>query len=217
MPAGMVGLRAWARYRGEAYQPVGCGFFLRTDEGKVVGVTTAHSLTIGDPARPLERVALGVTGSEALVGEYDKLWGLPGQRFSGEDLTVDYALLVVDGPMVAELVLNPDPRGGPQPGEVVWLVSGLGDGQGGRRMVAGRVQSAGDGAFWVVMDEKFDPSGMSGSPLVSQHTGRAVGMAVASSPRRNGLLVGAHPIGSLVRKAETADGWLWLPELEAVP
>jgi hypothetical protein len=48
---------------------------------------------------------------------------------------------------------------------------------------------------------------MSGSPLVSQHTGRAVGMAVASSPRRGALLIGAHPIGSLVRLAEAANDY----------
>jgi len=217
MPSGSVGLQAWARYQGEAYRPVGSGFFLRLDGGEVVGVATAHSLTFGNPDQPLESVALGVAGSEAFVGEYDKLWGSPGQRFSGKDLTVDYVLLVVDGPVAADLVLQPDPRGGPQAGEAVWLVSGLGDGQGGRRVLSGRVQSAGDEAVWVVMDKEFDPSGMSGSPLVSQHTGRAVGMAVASSPRSNGLLIGAHPIGSLARRAEAAEGWLQLPALEAGP
>jgi hypothetical protein len=67
------------------------------------------------------------------------------------------------------------------------------------------------------MDERFDPSHMSGSPLVSRHTGRAVGMAVAASPRRNGLLIGAHPIGSLVQRAEAAAGSLRLRTLEAVP
>jgi hypothetical protein len=109
------------------------------------------------------------------------------------------------------MLLQPDPRGGPQPGEGLWLVSGLGDGRGGRRLLAGTVLSAGEEAIWVVMDEPFDPGLMSGSPLVSRHTGRAVGMAVAASPRRDGLLIGAHPIGSLVRLAETAAEFPRLP------
>jgi hypothetical protein len=57
---------------------------------------------------------------------------------------------------------------------------------------------------WVLMDDLFNPSQMSGSPLVSQHSGRVVGMVLALSPRRTRFLIGAHPIGSLVQLAETA-------------
>jgi hypothetical protein len=54
------------------------------------------------------------------------------------------------------------------------------------------------------MDGAFNPGLMSGSPLVSQHTGQVVGMAVAASRRINRLLIGIHPIGSLVRLAGSA-------------
>jgi hypothetical protein len=63
------------------------------------------------------------------------------------------------------------------------------------------------------MDERFDPSLMSGSPLVSQHTGQVVGMAVAASPRRTRLYLGVHPIGSIVEKAESATEFPKLVEL----
>lgn len=200
MPAGPVGQRAWAQYRGEGYRPVGSGFFLLLDGGDVVGVTAAHSVTVDDPERPLERIALGAAGRNTFAGEFDTLWGAPGRPFTASDLSIDYLLLAVEIPIAQELLLQPDARGGPQPGERVWLFGGCGDGR-----LAGTVQSAGETAVWVLMDEAFDPGQMSGSPLVSQHTGRAVGMAVAASPRRGRLLIGAHPIGSLVRLAEAAD------------
>jgi hypothetical protein len=64
------------------------------------------------------------------------------------------------------------------------------------------------------MDGRFDPSQMSGSPLVSQHSGRAVGMALVASPRRGHLLIGAHPIGSLVQRAASTGENLRLPVLD---
>jgi hypothetical protein len=198
MPSGPAGLREWAQYRGEPYQAVGSGFLLRLDGGEMVGVTAAHSVVIGRSGHPLERIALAVAGRTGFVAECDQLRGRPGRPRSGGDMTVDYVLLHVDQLVEAGLALTPDPRGGPQPGERVSLFSGLG------RILDGTVQSVDASAVWVLMDKRFDPDGMSGSPLLSQHTGQVVGMAVAASPRRNRLLVGVHPIGSIVRLAESA-------------
>ena len=152
-------------------------------EADVVGVTTAHSVSIGDAGRPVERIALSVAGQagHAHAAEFDTLRGAPGQPFA-DDLSVDYVLLHVREPVDPALVLAADPRGGPQPGERVALFSGLVDGQGGRRVLGGTVQSAGQTAAWVLLDEEtFNPALMSGSPFVSQHAGKVVGMAVVSS------------------------------------
>ena len=204
LPARPVGLQEWVRYRGEAYNLAGSGFLILLRDGQIMGVTTAHSVSIGDPDRPLERIALGVAGQANFVAECDTLWGRPGQPRTGEDMTVDYVLLRADQPIDLGLVLTPDLRGVPQPGERVSLFSGLGDGHGGRRILEGTVQSVDDVAVWVLMDELFNPSLMSGSPFVSQHTGQVVGMAIAVNPRGNRLLLGAHPIGSIVQLAESA-------------
>ncbi len=199
MPEKPVGLREWAQYHGDPYRPVGSGFLLLLDSGEVVGVTTAHSTTIGDPNHLLERIALGAAGGTVFVGEFDTLRGSPGRRFTVDDFTLDYALLQPGEAIEPDLALGADPRGAPQPGERVTLFSGV-DG----RTRQGTVQSAGGSTVWVLMDEWFNPSQLSGSPLVSQHTGQVVGMVVAGSPRLNRLLLGAHPIGSLVRLAESA-------------
>ena len=61
LPAGLVGLQEWARYWGEAYSLVGSGFLIPLSDGTIVGVTTAHSVSLGNPDRPLEQIALGVS------------------------------------------------------------------------------------------------------------------------------------------------------------
>ena len=214
LPAGPVGLEEWVQVRGEAFHLAGSGFLLGLGCGDVVGVTTAHSVSLGDPDRPVERIALRVAGDVDAVAEFDTLWGQPGQPRTGEDLTVDYVLLRLDQPVDPGLVLAPDPRGGPQPGERVSLVSGLGDDGGGRRLMEGTVQSVSETAVWVLMDERFPPGMMSGSPFLSQHTGRVVGMAIAVTPRRGRLLLGAHPIGSIVRLAESATEFPGMAEFQ---
>ena len=121
--------------------------------------------------------------------------------------------LVVDGPVDPSLVLRPDPRGGPQPGERVLLYSGTGTGPRGQSELGGTVLWRDEGAAWVLMDdESFNAGMMSGSPFVSQHTGQVVGMAIATSPRHLRLIppryrvtIGMHPIGSIVEKADAAD------------
>lgn len=213
MPAGPAGLQELAQYRGEDYLVVGSGFLLRLPDGQTTGVTTAHSLSIGDSGRILERVALRIAGQVEPVAEFEALRGPPGQRFSLPDMTSDYALLHLDRPLESGLTLAPDSRGGPQPGERVSLYSDQGDGQGGQRILQGTVQSANERAAWVLMDDWFSPALMSGSPFISNHTGQVVGMAVAASPRRNWLYLAMHPIGSIVQLAESATDFPRLDEL----
>ncbi len=204
-PTTSVGLLELALYDKDVYHSVGCSFIFRLKSGEIVGATTAHSLSF-EAAAPLQRVAFEVAGRSDLVVEFDQLWGPPGWPRSGEDMTVDYVLLRATNQASIDpaLILTPDPRGLPQPGERVSLYSGLGDGRGGRRVLSGTVQSASTQAFWVVMDDHLEPSGLSGSPFVSQHTGQVVGMVIATTRRSNRVLLGAHPIGSLVRLAESA-------------
>jgi hypothetical protein len=135
--------------------------------------------------------------------QFDTLRGTPGEARSGEDMTVDYVLLSVpiDAALDPALILNPDPRGLPQAGERVVLYSMMND---EARRFDGAVLSVDPTTVWVVMDEAFEPSGLSGSPFISQHTGQVIGMAIATTRRGGKVLLGLHPIGSLVEKALNA-------------
>ena len=208
LPSGPVGLVEQAQYAGEPLRSVGSGFLLQLEGGPVIGVTTAHSLgPLGGPPNRLQRVAFSVASQPDSVMSFDRLYGPPGVPLHDENLAADYVLLKLPNSTPAfdaRLVLTPDSRGAPQPGERVVLFSGLGDGQGNARPLLGTVWSVNALAFWVVMDGAFDAAGMSGSPLISEHTGRVVGMAMAVRYRRGHTLVGFHPIGSLVQQAQAA-------------
>ena len=199
LPTASVGLVELAQYAGEDYHPVGRGFVLQLPDGPAVGVTTAHSVSFGS----LRRIALAQRETADIISEFDTLQGKPGVPRSGEDMTVDYVLLKVpsDQSIDPALILQPDPRGLPQPGERISLYT-LQAGQ--PRIYDGAVLSAGPQAAWVVMDEVFEPSGLSGSPFISQHTGKVVGMAIATTRHGGKVLLGLHPIASLVAKAQAA-------------
>jgi hypothetical protein len=202
LPSAPGGLVEWTRYGSGAFHPVGRGFLLRLRDGQVVGVTTAHSLSFNNEP-PLRAIALALGERTRPVSEFDAFHGEPGQARTSEDMSVDYALLKVpiDPPIDPVLILDPDPRGLPQPGERVALYSLINDQP---RVFQGAVLSADPGAVWAVMDDSFEPSGLSGSPFVSVHTGKVIGMAIATTKRGGKVLLGLHPIGSLVEKAEAA-------------
>jgi len=203
LPQGHAGLTEWVTYRGQAAAPVGSSFLLRLSNGEVIGVTTAHSLYFsGWPGHALESVFFTLPNQAEAVAVFDAFYGPPGRIFIDYTFTKDYALLKMTQPVDESLVLTPDPRGAPQPGERVLLYSGLGDGEGSPRAWQGTITAVGPDAVWAQMDEQFHPGGMSGSPLLSRHTGQVVGMAVSGGGAP--VMLGFHPIGALVQKAESA-------------
>ena len=208
LPELAVGLSEYAKYSGQDYVLGGGGFFIRTKVGDIVAVTTAHSLTLGNPDRLLEQVAFGL-GDEFVV-EMDTLYGNPGKPRFGPNMSVDYVLLQVADDVDPGLILLPDPRGAPQPGERVMLFSGIIEAQSGLRTFSGSVLTLDRYGAWVLMDDSFQPGLMSGSPILSMHTGKVVGMAISAVQNESGLMIGMHLIGSLVDKAEGATSY---PEL----
>jgi hypothetical protein len=202
LPTASVGLVEWSRYGAEDYRPAGRGFLFRLPSGQVAGVTTAHSVSFSNQP-PLKNIVLAQGEWSKRVIELDTLRGKPGNARTGEDMSVDYVLLNVpiDYSIHPDLILEPDPRGQPEPGERVILYSLIHD---QARTFQGAVLSVAPTAVWVVMDEAFDPSGLSGSPFVSQHTGKVIGMAIATTKRGGKVLLGLHPIGSLAEKAAAA-------------
>jgi len=205
LPPNATGLQLWVRRQGEAERLAGSAFLLALPDGLVVGVTAAHNLAWGDVDRILDSMTLRIANrgeggaAEDIEGQAGLqvvgLHGAPGRpRRFGLDLSSDRALLALDGE-VAGLFFEPDPRGGAQAGERILLLSGL-DGRGYEGIV---FQSEPHG-IWSLMEGTFDPSRMSGSPAVSLHTGKVVGMAVAAGWREGRLVLGLHPVGALVEQ-----------------
>jgi hypothetical protein len=212
LPTAPVGMEEWAKYQAEEIKLVGSGFFLSLSNGELIAVTTAHSLTLGNADRPLEHITFGIAGDSGFLVEMDTFFGDPGKPRLGRDMTVDYVLLAVEDNIDSAHFLSPDLRDEPEEGERLVLYSGLGDGDGQPQMFYGTVHTVNKYGFWVLMDDDFHPGRMSGSPFVSSHTGKVVGMAISAAHNDHGLMIGAHPIGSLVAKAESAVEFLLLSE-----
>lgn len=204
IPSAPVGMSEWAKYLNEEYDLAGSGFFFGLDSGIIVAATTAHSLSLGNSNRPIEQIAFGIADQDGFILAMDVLHGDPGVPRWGSDMTVDFVLLRVDGFVDPAYILQPDSRGEPQPGERVVLYSGIGHEVGKIRMLYGTVHTVDRNGAWVLMDDEFQPGLMSGSPFVSEHTGNVVGMAISVAQNELGLMIGMHPIGSLVSKAEEA-------------
>ncbi len=207
LPTGVVGLQEWAQEPNAAYTPISAsGFLLGLNSQETVGVTTAHSLFQNNPHRRLTRIGLGINGQAFPLAEADAYFGYPGAPESNNDLAIDYILLKTK--MVNEAyALSADPRGQPQPGERVVLFSGLGDRHGGAFSWTGTVLSVDPTAVFIEMDLKnlLTPSGMSGSPVVSQCTGKVVGMVIAAGWQGNRWIIGLNPIGHIVQIAKDAN------------
>lgn len=202
VPAGPIGLGEWVRPAGAESRAVGSGFLLQLANGTVIGVTTAHSISdylAGD--EKLAEIVFRTPGQETDLAVSTGFYGKPGRPRTGMNLTDDYLLLELTAPVDPVLALFADTRGQPQPGERVWLASGWGNEQGGRRLIGGTVQSVDTAGVWVLMDAMEAPDGMSGSPVLSAYTGRVVGMVIAKLSRGSRFLVGVNPIGSILAAA----------------
>lgn len=204
LPAGHAGLEEWAQFADGSVACLASGFLLRLTDGTVLGVTTAHSLYFnGWPARAITHLAFRLPQATADLVRFSQFFGRPGRIFTGYNFQRDYVLLRPET-LPADLpVLDVDPRGAPEPGERVVLYSGLGDGAGGPRPLTATVTAVSAAALWAQMDEVFAAGGLSGSPLLSTHTGRVVGMAVSAGDSTP-LLIGFHPAGALSARAAAA-------------
>lgn len=206
-PAGAVGLQEWLKLRSaDTYKKErSSGFLLELPSGEIIGVTTAHSLFVPNPNPPLAGVGLGVNGDDQPVAISDTYFGPPGVPTTATNLAADFVLLKLDS-QDQSYALLPDPRGTAQPGERVAVYSGLGDGSGGPFTWTGTVYSVSDEGVFVLMDEAtVDPNGMSGSPVISQYTGKVVGMVIAGVIwSRTRWLIGFHPVAHLLTQASAA-------------
>lgn len=199
-------MEAFAGYEGLRPVLVGSGFIFQLPAGGTVAAAAAHSF---DLAGGLQSVQFGPDDSSV---ELDMLHGMPGEsRTISMNLTNDYVLFVVHKQHPSVEILEPDDRGSPQPGERIVLYPGFGAENGERWGTI--LESDRDGA-WAVMDEAFESGMMSGSPIVSVHTGRVVGMALAAGLREGHTVIGMHPIGSLVKKGLEAADFIALSEYE---
>jgi hypothetical protein len=171
-----------------------CGFLLDLGNGLRVGVSAAHATAALPPGALAELRFTDGTVAATLSGQIGR-----GSPFVQDQFTMDYVLWAVAGGADPQLFLQPDERGQGQPGERVLVLS---QAAGAPRRPGVVIRSSAN-ATWIQMDDSFDPRGLSGCPVISQYTGRVIGMAVAGADKPP-VVMGLHPVGSLVQKALAA-------------
>lgn len=175
-----------------------CAFLMQLEDGRRVGVSSAHATPALDVDIPAQLDAPEGALVVNLKGQVAR-----GSAFVHADFSQDFVLWAVESAPGTATFLRPDPRGGGEPGEQVYVFGRSSDDEGGSIRWPGVVMSVSEKAIWIQLEDSFAPYGYSGCPVVSQHTGRLIGMAVAGEDRHL-VVMGLHPVGSLVEKASAA-------------
>ena len=91
------------------------------------------------------------------------------------DLRRDYLLMPADGTISDQLVLELDTRKKPEVGERVWLPNKDSEAKLGFVLVSGKVKEATEKYSVVELDRVIKLQSQSGSPIISQSTGKVIG------------------------------------------
>ncbi len=154
----------------------GTGSFIRAPNGKVIGLTSAHLI---DPegSQLLEVDWLDIK-TEKPVAIFLKSWGVPGDGGSDEPLDVrsDYLLLLFEGDICPQNVLELDDRSEIGVGERVWFPNKNAEAKEGYDRIEGEVAEVDPAYLTIKLDKQVDLQSRSGSPFISQSTGKVIGI-----------------------------------------
>jgi hypothetical protein len=186
----------------QAYAPSrqGTGFFARAPDGRVVAVTSAHLVDPQGPALLEARWLDLRTGNPVAV--LTRSWGPPGKGGTDtptSDLRSDYLLLPVQVPIPPDQVLELDPRPTPEIQERVWFPNKDQSAPLGYRLVAGAVAAAAVKCLTVILDQPIALTSQSGSPIISQTTGRVIGTLSRGGRERGRTVLLLTPAAALLK------------------
>lgn len=169
----------------------GTGFFVKAPNGKIAAVSSAHFLDRDGPPL-LEAKWLNVFTSEP-IATFTRSWGMPGREGTSlptPDFRTDYLLMPAPESTSLDLTLELDSRPTPAIGERIWFPNKDDTLPLGHRVVAGTVVVADEKHSGIVLDEEIELQSQSGSPFISQATGKVIGtLSSANFGRRPRLLL----------------------------
>lgn len=154
----------------------GTGSFIRAPNGKIIGLTSAHVINFSGP-KLLEVNWLDIKTQHS-VATFVKSWGMPGYEGSYEplDLRSDYLLLLAEGDVDAQSLLEMDSRNIIPEQEPIWFPNKNGQARKGFDLVEGKVIKTDPAYLFVKLDKEVDLQSRSGTPIISQLTGKVIGI-----------------------------------------
>ncbi len=177
----------------------GTGFFAKAPDGRVAAVTSAHFLDRTGPA--LLEVRWLDLSTQAPVAAFKLSWGPPGNGGTDNptyDLRSDFLLLPVQDRVPADQVLELDPRPQPEVPERVWFPNKDKTAPLGYQVVAGTVVAANIKYTTVILDQPIALVSQSGSPIISQVTGRVIGTLSRGGRERGRTVLLLAPASALL-------------------
>jgi hypothetical protein len=183
----------------------GTGFFAKLPDAQVLGVSSAHFLEFNGP-QLLTAEWLDVCDGH-VVSEFESARGKPGRQGTYEPLNMrpDYLIIVPKTPPPAESLLEFDERNLPDIGEPVWLPDKNPRLPRGYRLVEGTVIEATYEYIKVQFDDSINPQSQSGSPVISQVTGKVLGTWAAGRRAEGRIFIYLAPANSILNAATRAN------------
>jgi hypothetical protein len=210
-PTKMVVYQPVFRWQDRPPSAQGTGFFAKAPNGKTVAVSSAHFLKRNGPPL-LEAVWTSVITGERVAGT-TKSWGSVGRAGTMNpeiDLRSDYLLMPVEDSVVPEEVLEFDLRSLPAVGERVWLPDKDPSAEIGHHNVAGTVTEATEKYLVVELDVVIKLQSQSGSPFLSQTTGKVLGTLSTADVSKQPAKIYLTPAAAIVQQLSKLDSF---PEL----
>jgi hypothetical protein len=206
------------------YQPVfhwanneetaqGTGFFVKAPHGKLAAVTSAHFI---DPDGPTLLSATWQTiDGEQIAAKLTKSWGPPGKLGGSRyDQRSDYLLFLAEPLFELPQVLEFDPRPRVDDDELVWFVDKDGSQSAKeQRVIGGQVRLVSPLALMIVLDDTLALQSQSGSPFISQKTGKVIGLLSLGGEKDGELQLIAAPVSRIVKHLQDDTSF---PELRTV-
>ena len=184
----------------ESFQ--GTGFITKGKNGEILGVTSAHFVDFQGPALAAA-VWLSVHDDEKEFLFYSN-YGKTGNQYvqSAFDYSTDFLVFFAEEKETKHPLLEIDPREKLAANERIWLPNKDFEQEIGYRLIEGTIIDSSPKMITIKMDEEFPLQSQSGSPFISQQTGKVIGI-LASAHRPGGELhIIAAPVINLYKEIQ---------------
>lgn len=214
LPGGRIVFQPEWTYANKEPQYQGTGFFVKNKAGKIIAVTSAHFIDFDGP--PLEKAVWLYAEDGTNIATMTQAWGKPGHAGTMQppDLRSDHFLL--KGPDKLKpgvAVLEIDERGYPRVGERIWFPCKTSGFANGFTVIEGAVAKSSDKAVYVRLDRQAELESCSGSPIISQSTGKVIGTLTGGGAVGGAYTLILAPCGAIHDAIEGAKD---SPELRTV-
>lgn len=216
--------RSQFEQRAILYQPVlhwadgtkthqGTGFFSKTSTNQIVAITCAHLIDVNGPE--LVKAEWLDLATDKSVATMTRCWGNPGSEGTDEplDIRFDYLIMPATEPVDPGLLLELDSRAKPNFGERVWFPNKGAATKTGFEIIEGTVLEVEAGYVLVLLDKKVKTASRSGTPIISQDTGKVVGLFAKSGEADGKTAVGLTPIPEILKGLDKDQATPFLKEV----